>query len=469
MPSFADSFNEAYPILANDIFAFCRALNFDPTWQQEQLLGCVQRGDRRIACRSGKGPGKTGCSSVVGLWRTFRRYKALTILTSPTMRQCTNVWLAEARRRLEKADSWLQKFIKITKTKVEIAEDPDWSIQAVTATAVTNAQGYHHPNLTVMGEEAGGIEREILQAFKDTLTNPDSMMCLIGNPTTRDSAFFDCFNKDGRFWTKLRWNAEETPESDWFSYARNREIELQFGRDSDVYRISVLGEFPNVDPDCVMGDEDVIASMDRRLVMPCVRLSGVKQIGHDFARYGGDENTLYRRSGEAIVEHRVMPRVDPSEAVAEGWRMQHNAGWRDHECQYVCDAGGMGQGLMHLYHDAGKRIVEFQSNETANDTEQYANRITEAYFELAKKIKAKRFYIPYDQLLATQLSTRRYFVNKNGQLILESKDDYEKRGYDSPDRADGVVLTAYDPTITKAKTSGLMTSRHKVGQSVRIR
>jgi hypothetical protein len=467
MASFAREFGGFYPILAGDIFAFCQALSFQPTWQQEQLFGVIQRGDRRVAVRSGQGPGKTTAACIVALWRIFRQYNALGIVTAPTMRQCQDIFLAEARRLLEKADPWLKKFIKITRTRVRVADMPDWGINAVTATTSEQAQGFHDPNLFVIAEEASGIERPIIEQFTGTLSNPNSLFLMIGNPNSRDCAFFDCFHKNHTNWTCLHWNAEETPKSEWFDPARNHEVEALYGRNSDVYRIRVLGEFPHQDPNCVMSDEDVTACMDRSLIMRCAQINPtIKQFGLDFARFGGDENTIYRRSGNAIVEWAAESRIEPVLMIDRAARMQMGSGWLDRDCTYIADAGGIGQGCMHRFYDLKKQVYEFHFNGRAGESGEFENQVTEAYFQLARKVRDRTCALPNDSILSTQLSSRRYYLTKNGKIVLESKDDYMKRGYDSPDRADGLVLAMYDSAIGRGQVAGVGSGSILVGRRV---
>lgn len=447
-------------------------MNFEPTWQQSQLLGCVQRGDLQIAVRSGQGPGKTTASVIVGLWRSFRAENAMTILTAPTMRQCNEVWLAEARRLHATADPIIRKFIEITRTKVIIAKRPDWGVKTVTATKEENAQGYHQRDMTIICEEASGVPRKLIEQYKGTASNPNCLFLQIGNPNTRDCAFFDCFNKDRARWTRIHWNAEETPRSEWFDPSRNRKLEIEFGRDSDVYRVRVLGEFPHSDPNCVMSSEDLEAITDKRLLIAAARRlrpngKHAKQFGLDFARFGGDENTLYRRSGNAIVEKRIFAHTEPDRIVDQAFKMQLEAGWRNEDTWYVPDAGGMGQGIMHKFYNAHKNVVEFHNGGTAINSRMYANRITEAWFQYAEKVKKKACYMPYDAITIQQLCSRQYYLNKKGLIILESKEEYEKRGNESPDRADGTVLCQYDDVEAVGNIATAGNSGHRVGQSAR--
>lgn len=461
-------FGQAYEYIKADIFRFCDMMHFTPTWQQAELLECVQRGDKQIAVRSGQGPGKTTVTVVVALWRCLQAENAMTVLTAPTMRQCREVWLAEARKLLPKADPILQRLIDVTQTKIQIAGNPDWGVKTVTANREENAQGFHDPNMTIIGEEGSGIPRKIIEQFEGTASNPNSLFLLIGNPNTRDCYFFDAFHGKKAQWTGLHWNAEETPESAFFTHERNWKLEEQYGRDSDIYRIRVLGEFPKTDPDCVIGSEQLEIVTDiRRMRDAALRrtLDGrfARQFGLDFARKGGDESTMFRRSGEAIVQWDRWAHREPSDAVLEAFKWQKIAGWTNEDCIYVPDATGMGQGVLHMFYDKNKRVLEFHNHGRAADTAKYENRVTEAWFGLRDKVKAGTPYIPNDPMLLQQLTTRRYYMTRKGKLCLESKDEYMDRGHESPDRADGLVMCMYDQIHAVAHLSTAQGGGRTVG------
>ena len=470
---FAREFESMYRRIRKDIFAFCEALNFRPTSQQAELLQAVQ--DARngvasnwIACKSGQGPGKTTVSAIIGLWRCFQAVDALTVVTAPTMRQCRDVWLVEARRRMENADPLLQRFVTVTKSRIVIAGRPDWGVKLVTATREENAQGYHEQNMTVICEEASGIPRELITQFKGTLSNPNALFLQIGNPNTRDCSFFDCFNLMRHRWRCFTFNAEDTARDypHIVNPQRNKDLEEEFGRDSDVYRVRVLGEFPHADPNCVLSSEDLEKCLDPALMRPLAlsprATTGqrVRQFGIDFARFGGDESVIYRRSGNAIVEWNRWAHEDPNNIVDHAFRMQSDAGWRDDETWYVADAGGMGQGVMGNFHRAGKRIVEFHNGGRSSERD-YSNKVTQAWFNFAKLARKRGLYIPNDNQLIQQLCSRQYYTDKKGRLILETKDEYLKRGHEhSPDRADACVMAFWDNV-------NAMTHFARAGESVK--
>lgn len=457
-----------YQAVRKNVFAFCKALNFRPTAQQRELLEIVQRQvpRQKIAIKSGKGPGKSKVSGVVALWWALKNYGAKVIMTAPTMRQCRDQWLDDVRKTMLEADPWLQGLVKVPSTKAVIAGNPSWGIQVVTATTKEALQGWHNDNLKIVVDEASGMDRGLIQTLVDTQSNEDCAMLMIGNPTNRESYFFDCFNTKRAQWECLTWNAEDTPKSRFFDPKRNEELLEEFGRDSDVYRMAVLGEFPHADPNCVLSSEELEKVVDRKTMVRCAGLSGARQMGLDFARFGGDELTLFRRSGEAIVQWTRMVRVDPNRLVDLAFKWQLDCGWRNEDCWYIPDAGGMGQGVMDRFYQAEKQVLEFHNGSAAVESNKYANKMTEAWFNLARKVRRRKVYLPNDGLLLQQLCTRQYHVNSKGLIILETKDDYKKRGHQSPDRADGLVMAFYDEVVAAANSVRLPTaqrSMHRVG------
>lgn len=457
----ARQFSDLYRTISSDIYALAKACKFDPTPQQRELFDAVMRaingtGSRFIAVKSGQGPGKTTASGLVGLFLQILDPYSKLIVTAPTMRQCQGVWLAEVKQTLRRADPSIAQLFNVTGTGIGVCghKKEDWGTLLITATKAENAQGQHREDMHLIVEEASGVSREIIDQFKGTLSNPGALFIQIGNPNSRESQFFDCFNSQAHKWATYTWNAEETPASAWFDPIRNKELEDEFGRDSDVYRIRVLGEFPHADPNCVMSSEDLLKVMERNMMLRAARINPkVRQFGMDFARFGGDESSIFRRSGNAIVEHWWRARVDPNDVVDRAFRMESECGWtKKNGVWYIADAGGMGQGVMGNFHRAHKNVMEFHNGGSSQKAD-YGNKITQAWFEMAKKVKHAECYLPRDNILLRQLSSRQYYTNLKGKLVLEKKDDFMKRGHESPDRADGCVLAFWDNALAKGHVS----------------
>lgn len=460
MANLARQFEAWYRPVRKDVFRFCKELRFEPTPQQAEMLANVQRAvldpnaPHAVAAKSGQGCGKTTASGVAAMWLCLRNKGTMVAVTAPTMKQCTGAWREELERTLKPAHPFVRKLVTITKTRIYFGGDYKWGIRFITATKPEAAQGLHEKSMSIIVDEASGVANELMEQWIGTMSNKGDphrgypILMMTGNPNTRDSFFFRAFNDLRAKFLCQTMNAEQSPIC---SEQRNQDVADIYGKDSDVYRIRVLGEFPHADPSSVMSSEDLVRCTQTDMVA-CSRFSPAKQFGIDFARFGGDEAAIYRRSGNAIVEAWHGSHVEPTRVADMAFRMQTEAGWKNEQCAYVPDAGGMGQGVLGKLYDAKKRVFEFHNGGSATRTE-YANKITQAYFQFARLVKTGKCYIPNDPRLIAQLSNRRYYTDKRGRLILEDKEDYRKRTDESPDRADALVMAFWDGTVADSRVA----------------
>lgn len=473
-----ESFLRRWQQAQKNIFDYCKLLNFKPSWQQEEALFIVQKEAdspsekrlKRLAIKSGQGPGKTKTASVIGSWRAMRFLDAVTIITAPTLRQVRDIYMAELRRVVQKADPELQQIYNITAFRLVIGGRQDWGIRAVTSNKPENVQGNHQKRMSFVFDEASGIPRPIWETVKAGLTNEDSFLLAIGNPNDIDTGFHDCFYANAEEWHRLTWNAEQSP--DYIVDKKNlRKIEKEYGRESDVYRVRVLGEFPRQDPSSIMSFEDLLECTKTRMdVLARERLgegSIQKAFGIDLARKGGDESVIAVRVGKALIKLVVFLNREPIDVIKHAMLLQHELGWKDGECVYVVDASGIGQGVLHSLYENRKNVHEFFSNGTPMQPQKYKDKASEAHFELRALVKERQAHLPADRLMLSQLSRRKYDLKK-GLIIIESKDDFKARiGTEeslSPDRADGVVMAFYPFVSAVARITKPLTVAQQLGQ-----
>ena len=464
-----DPMNDFVLSFKYDIYEYSRLLGFVPNPQQRELLDAYQEaitgiGKPKIACRAGKGPGKTKCTAIIFThWVLTHRDSAL-IVTAPTFRQCKDVWLAEAKATIysPSADPRVGELFNFVGKGFGImgAKPSEWGCQLITALSKEAFQGLHRKYIAFLEEEASGVKADISNAIKETLSNPEGkfLHVRIGNPNSRLCAFFDSFHTEASQWKCLHWNTEETPETPYFSKRRNKEIEDEFGKNSDIYRISVLGEFPNLDPNCLISGEDLDICCTKYALNNTIMNNPdqAKQIGTDLARYGGDECVVISRQG-GIKLDMWADKTDPNNAIDKAIFFQDQYGWENADCLHVVDTSGMGEVAVGAMGDArrmGRKVAEFYSQNTAFENDKYCDKITEAWCSFAKLVKTHTVYLgeSLDKKLRAQLTLRRYVVDrKTGRLKVESKDEYAKNNQDaengtigkSPDRADALVMAFY--------------------------
>jgi hypothetical protein len=104
------------------------------------------------------------------------------------------------------------------------------------------------------------------------------------------------------------------------------------------------------------------------------------------------------------------------------------------------------------------------STPNGDDGEHYENRGTETWATVrtllqecfSKHLQGQKpdIELPNDDRLITQLTQRKYRMTSKGKIALERKEDMKKRGLDSPDRADAVVLAFAKDGRKRAGTWG---------------
>ena len=76
----------------------------------------------------------------------------------------------------------------------------------------------------------------------------------------------------------------------------------------------------------------------------------------------------------------------------------------------------------------------------AYDSERFANRRAELYWNLRERFRTGDIALPRDEILLSELTGIRYSHSSTGKIKMESKEEMKKRGGRSPDRADMLAL-----------------------------
>lgn len=448
-----DKAARTYSRLAEDPFAFCEMLGLGRdklTWQQRLIPDAIASGNRFVAVKSGQGTGKTTLLAALGLWRTFRRYESETVMTSSSWNQARNQFLKEVTRLLATADPEISRMFNVLGDEVRVMGNPIWRMKIISPkqehrTAVRGG-GWHNPHLTILVDEASGVADSVFELLRGTLQNEDPVMIVSGNPHTRKCHMWNLFSLDAErpIWDRHTFNSEESPLVNQDNVRRMGEV---WGRDSDRYRVLVLGEFPREDPTSAFAREDLDACTDNDL--DAFSRHGTRKVmGIDLAYRGGAESVIAVRQGQALVELRRYSGKPPADVLRDAIGIQKERRWTDRECLYAPDCGGIGGGAVHVLHEAGKHVREFQFGGRAASSDRYMDAGTEAWFELAESIRRHEIAIPkkaqWLEDLFRQLMARGYEHTRKGQIKLWAKDEHtRKTGESSPDLADAVSMAFY--------------------------
>jgi len=349
----------------------------------------------------------------------------------------------------------LKDLFEWTSIRFNFKEHPQgWFGIARSATHSENMQGFHSENMLILVDEASGVDDEIMEVLEGAASQEGNIIMYFGNPTRLNGAFYDSFNTKKEFFTTMTMSCLESTNVSP-KYAKG--IAAKYGEDSDVYRVRVLGEFPQSEEDSLIPLIDVQQASRKEIITDD---NEPEEYGIDVARYGNDETTIYKRKGLKITEEWISQKNSTMEIVAKIMQLI-----KDKTCKITIniDDSGVGGGVtdrlkeLQYSGDINKRVIinPINNGSRAIDKKQYKNRISELWFYMKEYIK--ECSIPQDNELIQQLSSRKYVFFSDGRLMVEPKDKMKERGLSSPDRADGVLLTL----VSMVKYAPLVAVREK--------
>lgn len=435
-------------------------LDFVPDeWQRAAMIDVAHH--PRTSIRSGQGVGKTAFEAALILWFLSCRPNPKVVCTAPTRQQLHDVLWAEVAKWLEK--SKVKNFLKWTKTKIYmIGHEERWFATARTATKPENMQGFHEDYMLFIVDEAPGVADPIMEAILGTLSGPENKLLMCGNPTRTSGVFYDSHNKDRALY---RTHKVDSRDSKRTSKENIDMLIRKYGADSDVVRVRVYGEFPKAEADAFIALELVELVAGNHIEVKGDTL----HLGVDVARFGGDETVIAPRIGMKVFELRCYQKQGTMETT--GWVIQTAKEFLEkypdlQNVKIKVDDSGVGGGVT----DRLREVIEEEglTNWTAipvnngsrpsdDEEEHYENAGTEAWavvrtllqecFTKYMQGEPVEIELPNDERLITQLTQRKYRMTSRGKIALERKEDMKKRGLDSPDRADAVVLSFYQPKL----------------------
>ncbi len=432
-------------------------LNFQPTTYQREIMLSVLN-HKRTAIKSGRGVGKSSCISCIILWYLFTR-RCKILLTAPTLVQVFTVLFSEIA--IWRQGTILDQFMTQTKTKMYInGHDETWYMFGKTGTNKEQISGIHDKRLLVIVDEASGVRSEILETLIATCSGELNKLVFISNPTCLSGAYYDAFHINRKDYNCITINAEDSPLVD----KNNLEMLKQsYGRDSNVYRTSVLGEFPSSENDTFISLELIMTAVNKEthimkngtLVLRASR-RGLKYImlGVDVARFGEDYTaiTINVDGNIDILEKYNNQSITYTSGVIVQHILRLSAQYPDISIRAVIDDIGVGGGLT----DRLKELLETDLAHLRNRVSivpcnvaknpkhtRYANFTTYLLGMLKEDLIAGKVALPNDQDLIAELATRKFQINSNGKVVVENKKEYKKRLGRSCDLADSVMLTFY--------------------------
>jgi hypothetical protein len=417
----------------NPVLFVREVLKAEPLPWQEEFLRAVARGERRISVRAGHGVGKSTVCSWALIWHMVTRYPQKSVVTAPTAAQLFDALYAELKTWINKLPPVLKDLFEVFSDRINLKDAPESSFISARTSSSERPEalaGVHSENVLLIVDEASAVPEQVFEAAAGSMSGHSATTILISNPTRNSGLFYKTHHDLASDWFRLHVSCINIPlvSSDFV-----RQIEATYGRDSNAFRIRVLGEFATADSDTLIPAELVDGAMTRDVI------GGDEPMiyGLDVARFGSDRTALCKRRGNVVVDIKHWGGLDLMQTVGQ----IVNEAKLDNPEEICVDTIGLGSGVADRLREQGYNVRDVNVAESSAMNPN-ANRLRDELWMSVKDWLATRgVKLPKDETLRHELVAPRYNFTSSGKVVVESKDSMKKRGMRSPDLADALCLT----------------------------
>ena len=432
-------------------------------WQKKALYAV--RDNDRVAIRSGHGIGKTAFLSWLILWWVLTRSPSRIACTANTSSQLSDILWAEVAKWHRCMPDGLKELIEVTSAKVELTGQDSFAVARTARRETPEAlQGFHSPNMLFLVDEASGVDNIIFEVGEGAMSTEGAKTVMTGNPTRTSGYFYEAFNKmKDSFFTMKVSSQDSTQVGPKFI----EDMKVKYGEDSNIFRVRVLGEWPEADDDVVIplhllqsaAERDQVAADTTPVVW-----------GLDVARFGTDKSALCKRKGNVVTEPlKSWRNKDLMEMCGIILNEYETTTWSDRPVEILIDSIGLGAGVVDRLTELDLPVRGINVAESASMGERYGRLRDELWFLGKEWFEARDCTIPDQEELIDDLSKPRFTFLSNGKLKVEGKDEMKRRGLNSPDLADAFCLTfASRASIAKSGSKHKWTSNLSYGKSTWI-
>ena len=425
-------------------------LNAEPDEWQLSALRDIRDG-KDVAVRSGHGTGKSALCAWSLKWWMLVHPRAIVRCTAPTESQLKDTLWPEVKKWwqgtiLDEQEKYIS--YQWEKSKFYHSQYPDtWVARYRTSNNPQNMAGAHGEHLLYIVDEASAVGDDVFEVIEGALTDGGQLL-ITGNPTRSSGEFYRAFNEHSDLYETYHINAEDSGR------VRDSWVKKQYrkwGKDSDIVRVRVRGEFPRGTSDAFIQLDLINDAITREL-----EASGKISIGVDVARFGDDSTVIATRQGPKMHLLDKYNRRDTQEvsglviqAVKDGMDE-----YGTNEASVKVDETGVGGGVLdavrnNMPNSLKERVdmvgVKFNQNPTEGNKDDYNSAIDEMFGELRDRAESGALDLINNDNLVNHIAGRKYSITASGKIKVESKKDFKKRVGESPDEGDAVMLAYYEP------------------------
>lgn len=422
--------------------------------KQKEIIESV-RDNTRTAVHSCHNVGKTFTAAVTAAWwiDSHPPGEAFVLSTAPTAPQVKSLLWREIGRLHGRAN--LIGRVNLTEWYIPNESGGEELVAFGRTTSKHNEaamQGIHSKYVLVVLDEASGVATEIWTAAESIASNKHSRILAIGNPDLPHSPLSAACRPESPY-NVIHVGIEHAPAltgeavpADLLDYLISPEWaearKTEWGEDSALYQAKILGRFPSGQNDPWRVISEVHAT-ECRYIEPAYDADAVRVGGLDVGA-GGDRTVLVERVNDAVGRIETFVERDPEAAskkladVIRRWGLS----------RVNVDTIGVGWGLAGMLRKElkaeGIAIEGVSFARKSNFPKRFVNIRAEAWWHGRELSRDRKWSLAkLDDNAIAELTMPR-FVEKNGRILVEPKEDVKERLGRSPDIADAVLLAFFD-------------------------
>lgn len=450
--------------------AFVREqLEVEPdVWQREALEAVGGGAEPRVALKACKGPGKSTVMAWIALWFFATRPLCNMIVLSITADNLKdNLWKEIALWYARPKLAWLRRVSELTGERLYALEAPKtWWVSARSfAQDARNDQqantiaGLHSRHVMVLLDEVSDYPDGVLAAAEGIFSTAgqEAKLVVAGNPTRAEGPLYRICTVQRHRWKviEITGDPDDPKRSPRIDLENARAKIADDGRDDPWVMVNILGQFPPVSEDKLIGPDEITAACGRSASLGSIENEPVIY-GLDVARYGMDSSRLRRRQGIVLFRGHTYKKLDGptlAQRVAAQLLEDQKTFARKADAIFVDVTGGVGASAFDhlglLGYGPILHPVEFAG---AADDPRYLNKRAEIWHRAAKWTRRYGCLPTDSRELGAQLCTPWFklkVVGKRTVFQLQSKEEIKDKGLASPDDADAFALTFTSETVTR--------------------
>lgn len=432
---------------------FVRAMwNVEPdTWQVEVLNKLFGEEERNICVPSGHGVGKTACAAWCALLFAATRYPCKVPVTAPSASTLEDGLFAEIRHWHGRMPPAIRDLFEVTTDRVVLKASPENAfISARTARAdkPDALQGIHADYVLMIVDEASGVPDAVFESARGSMSGVARFMMLLGNPVYASGFFYDAMTTGkGSPWWVRHVSCHEAKRS---PPQYIQEIATLYGEESNVYRVRVLGLPPKGDADSII-PLHLIQSAYHREVARTERAPRIW--GLDVGGLNQGESALTERQGNFLPNpvHRFRG-IDEMQLCGR-IAAEYETRWTGLRPERInIDAIGMGSPVAERLRELGLPVARVNVSEQRAISDRFYNLKAELWWRARAWFEGRDTLFPDDDAeLVRALSSVKIKHHSTGKLMVESKDEFNRRLKSKAprlDAADSFILTFAGAAIT---------------------